>query len=139
MNESANGQYEEPCHDECEHLEEEQAAEEQAAEQGPGLMSRAIYSTCYCLSFGVAFPALFAVRALPENNPIRAGLRDGFAGAADSSDRARARLGQTACAAREKVEGAYASVAQRVQEKVESVQDSLAERRYQRRLGQAAG
>jgi len=129
MNESANGQPEEPCVEEC-------APEE---ESGPGLFSRAVYSTCYCLSYGVAFPAFFAVRALPEDNPIRAGLRDGLSAAADSSDRARERLGQSATAVREKAEGAYAGVAQRVQEKVEAVQDSLAERRYRRRLGHAAG
>lgn len=110
---------------------------EQAAAPCCGIMSRAVYSTCYALSFGVAWPTFMVLRALPEDGAIRTGLRDGMQAAADSSDRTRERISHTAGAARRTAEDAYANVAQKVQERVEAVQDSIAERRYRRRLGDA--
>ncbi|MFO0867730.1 MAG: hypothetical protein U0935_02170 [Pirellulales bacterium] len=116
---------------------EEVAGDETGSDDTPGLMSKAVYSTCYCLAYGVAWPTLFVLRALPAEGAVRRGLRDGVDGAAASSDRTREKLSATAGAVRRSAENAYTGVAQRVQERVEAVQDSLAERRYRRRLGGA--
>lgn len=51
--------------------------------QGKVSLSKAAYSTCYFLSYGVAFPTLFVASMLPKNNPLGNGLYDGALAAGD--------------------------------------------------------
>jgi hypothetical protein len=44
-------------------------------------VSRFVYTTCYTLSYGVVFPAMFLAHSIPKNNAAVQGLADG-AGAA---------------------------------------------------------
>lgn len=59
------------------------AAEEQADEQD-GLLSKAVYSTSYCVGYGVAFPTFLALGMLPMNNAFGRGLSDGVNSAKQS-------------------------------------------------------
>ena len=100
----------------------------------PGLIFRAIYNLGYAVSYGVVFPTMLVARTIPTNNALVHGLCDG-AGAADAaSERVKEKVSASVQAASHKVGDAYAGVAQRVQERVESIQDAVAERRYRRRL-----
>ena len=40
-------------------------------------VSRAIYSTSYAVSYGVVFPTMLIVRAMPKDNALYHGLVDG--------------------------------------------------------------
>lgn len=42
-----------------------------------GFVSRFTYTTCYALSYGVVFPTLLVVRAVPKENALVHGLIDG--------------------------------------------------------------
>jgi hypothetical protein len=60
--------------------------EETAPEAASGMlhsMSRMIYSGCYALAYGVVYAAVFAVQALPQENPVMHGFRDGGKAAVD--------------------------------------------------------
>lgn len=62
--------------------------------QGKVSLSKAAYSTCYFLSYGVAFPTLFVASLLPKNNPLGNGLKDGAVAAGDMVNDLRARYEQ---------------------------------------------
>jgi hypothetical protein len=47
-------------------------------------MSRLVYTTSYAVSFGVVFPTLFVVQALPKDNALIHGLVDGAHAAQDA-------------------------------------------------------
>ncbi len=47
-------------------------------------LSKASYKTCYGIAFGVVFPAMLLVRAIPKNNAAVHGLIDGAHAAMDS-------------------------------------------------------
>jgi hypothetical protein len=49
-----------------------------------GFVSRLTYTTCYAVSYGVVFPALFVARAVPKDNAIVNGLVDGARAARDA-------------------------------------------------------
>ena len=40
-------------------------------------MSRLVYTTCYTLSYGVVFPAIYLAHSIPRNNAAVQGLIDG--------------------------------------------------------------
>jgi hypothetical protein len=46
-------------------------------------LSRAVYKTCYSVSFGVVFPAVLLARSIPQNNAAVHGLIDGARAASD--------------------------------------------------------
>ena len=50
-------------------------------------LSRMIYNSSYALSFGVVFPVMLVVRAVPKNNALVYGLVDGALAAQDVVDR----------------------------------------------------
>jgi hypothetical protein len=55
-----------------------------------GFLSRLTYTTCYAVSYGVVFPTLLVVRALPKDNAAVHGLVDGALAARDAlADRNR--------------------------------------------------
>ncbi|MGD9647357.1 MAG: hypothetical protein AB7U73_16710 [Pirellulales bacterium] len=62
--------------------------------QGKVSLSKVAYSTCYFVSYGVAFPALFVTSMLPKNNPLSNGLYDGAVAAGDMVDDLRTRYEQ---------------------------------------------
>jgi hypothetical protein len=49
-------------------------------------LSRMIYNSSYVLSFGVVFPIMLVVRAVPKNNALVYGLVDGALAAQDAVD-----------------------------------------------------
>jgi hypothetical protein len=59
--------------------------------QGKASLSKAAYSSCYFLSYGVAFPTLFVTSMLPRNNPLSNGLYDGAVAAGDMVNDLRTR------------------------------------------------
>ena len=46
-------------------------------------LSRAVYKTCYGVSFGVVFPSVLLARSIPKNNAAVHGLIDGARAAID--------------------------------------------------------
>ena len=46
-------------------------------------LSQAAYKTCYGISFGVVFPAMLLVRAIPKDNAVVHGFIDGAHAAMD--------------------------------------------------------
>jgi hypothetical protein len=112
--------------------------EVEAANGQPGPFSRAVYAFGYCVSFGVTFPTMLVVRALPLDNALGRGLFDGACAADESAMDVHARIQHSAGAVAGKANDAYAGVTQYVQERVEKVQDAMAERRYRRSLEAAA-
>jgi hypothetical protein len=55
-----------------------------------GFLSRLTYTTCYAVSYGVVFPTLLVVRAVPKDNAVVHGLVDGALAARDAlADRDR--------------------------------------------------
>jgi hypothetical protein len=52
-------------------------------------MSRLVYTTCYTVSYGVVFPAMFLVQAIPKNNAAVQGLIDGALAAVHKVDELR--------------------------------------------------
>src|SRR5262245_9254671 len=40
-------------------------------------LSRFVYTTCYTVSYGVVFPAVFLAHSIPQNNAVVRGLIDG--------------------------------------------------------------
>lgn len=47
-------------------------------------MSRLTYTTCYAVSYGVVFPALFVARTVPKDNALVHGFVDGARAARDA-------------------------------------------------------
>jgi hypothetical protein len=47
------------------------------------MLSRLAYNTCYAISYGVVFPTVLAVRAIPTNNAVVHGFIDGAHAAVD--------------------------------------------------------
>jgi len=41
------------------------------------IASRCVYTTCYAVSYGVVFPAVFLAHSIPRNNAVVRGLVDG--------------------------------------------------------------
>jgi hypothetical protein len=61
-------------------------AKETAAKAVPAVglyLSRFVYTTCYTLSYGVVFPAMFVAKSIPTDNAIVHGLVDGARAATD--------------------------------------------------------
>jgi hypothetical protein len=51
-----------------------------------GFVSRVIYTASYALSYGVVFPVMVVVRAIPKENALVHGLVDGALAARDTVD-----------------------------------------------------
>jgi hypothetical protein len=49
-------------------------------------MSRLVYTTCYTVSYGVVFPAMFVAQVIPRNNAAVQGFVDGTRAAIDKVD-----------------------------------------------------
>jgi hypothetical protein len=49
-------------------------------------LSRAVYRTCYSISYGVVFPSLLIARSIPTNNAVIHGFVDGAHAARDMVD-----------------------------------------------------
>lgn len=47
------------------------------------MLSKAVYGTCYSLSYGVVFPTLLIARSIPKNNAAVHGFVDGAQAAID--------------------------------------------------------
>lgn len=47
------------------------------AQAGRDYLTRAVYTTCYCASYGVTFPVVFLAHLIPGGHPLAAGLADG--------------------------------------------------------------
>jgi hypothetical protein len=56
-----------------------------------GLFSSLTYKTCYAVSYGLVFPTVLVVRAIPKENAIVHGVVDGARAAIDLVDEMRAR------------------------------------------------
>lgn len=54
-------------------------------------LSRSMYNTCYAISYGVVFPTMLVVRAVPKDNAMVHGLVDGARAATDMVDEMRAK------------------------------------------------
>ena len=100
----------------------------------PGWLYRAVYAVGYGISFGIMFPTLMVVRAIPLNNAFGDGLCDGTLAAKDSSAAAYVGMRNAADSVAHKASDLYAGVSRKVQERVEAVQDALAERRHRRQI-----
>lgn len=99
----------------------------------PGAMGRAAYSLGYCVSFGIAYPAFLLASFIPVNSAVGRGICDG----AQAAGEGHRRFQQRAAAARDRLGDAYTGVAAAVGQRVESIQDSLAERKHRRRIARA--
>ncbi|MBX9788943.1 MAG: hypothetical protein K2Y37_08495 [Pirellulales bacterium] len=88
--------------------------------QGKVSLSKAAYSCCYFLSYGVAFPTLFVTSLLPTNNPLSNGLHDGAAAAGDMVKDLRSRYEQKKVARRESL-AARAEECEAIAEGVEAI------------------
>ena len=51
-----------------------------------GAFSQALYSTSYCIGYGVAFPSCLVLELLPKAGPVARGLRDGAQAAREVFD-----------------------------------------------------
>jgi len=107
--------------------------EPQASDE-PGFLYRAVYGVGYYLSFGIMFPTMLIVRAIPLDNAFGDGLCDGTLAAKDSSAAVYAGVKSTANSVAHKAGDLYAGVSRKVQERVEAVQDTLAARRHQKQI-----
>jgi hypothetical protein len=61
-------------------------ARETAADAFPAageFLSRAVYKTCYSVSFGVVFPTVLLARSIPKENAVVRGIIDGAHAASD--------------------------------------------------------
>lgn len=68
------------------------AAQSAASEAFPalgGLLSTLTYKACYGLSYGVVFPTMLAVKAIPKENAVVHGFVDGARAAIDLVDEMR--------------------------------------------------
>lgn len=66
-----------------------EGARETVAEALPAagqFLSRMVYNACYGLSYGVVFPTMLAVRAIPKDNAAVHGFVDGAQAALDMVD-----------------------------------------------------
>ena len=105
----------------------------------PGLLYRAVYRVGYCLSFGIMLPTLLIVRAIPLNNAFGDGLCDGALAAKDTSAAAYAGMRRAGNAVAQKASDIYAGMSRKVQERVEGVQDAMAERRHRQQIAASEG
>lgn len=54
-------------------------------------LSGLAYKTCYAISYGIVFPTIFVVRAIPKENAVVHGLIDGARAATDVVNEMRAK------------------------------------------------
>ena len=47
-------------------------------------VGRLVYTTCYAVSYGVVFPTVFVIQAVPKDNALVHGLVDGAHAARDA-------------------------------------------------------
>ncbi len=59
------------------------------AETTARAVSKTIYTTCYCMSYGIMFPTFLVLSFVPKDNVICHGLVDGAQAAADSVHKLR--------------------------------------------------
>lgn len=64
-------------------------------------VSRFVYSSCYFVSYGVVFPAMFVANVVPGGGPIASGLLDGANAANDYVREMRAQSAERKAAANE--------------------------------------
>jgi len=67
-------------------ISEHAAPVQAAAEAGSDMLqtiSRMIYSGSYALAYGAVYAAVFVAQALPQENPVMHGFRDGGGAAMD--------------------------------------------------------
>ena len=57
-----------------------------------GFLSAVTYKTCYLVSYGLVFPTVLVVRAIPKENPVVHGLVDGACAAIDLVDQMQSGL-----------------------------------------------
>lgn len=49
-------------------------------------LTRAVYNTCYAISYGIVLPTMLVVRSVPKNNAVVHGFVDGSRAASDMVD-----------------------------------------------------
>ncbi|MGP0062211.1 MAG: hypothetical protein ACLQGP_01245 [Isosphaeraceae bacterium] len=65
-------------------IEKAQTTVNDALPAASQFLSQAAYQTCYAISYGVVFPTILLVRAIPKNNAVVHGFIDGAHAAKDS-------------------------------------------------------
>ena len=128
-----------PKNAECEPVSgtmQEDQAEGAAPVPNSNMVAKGIYASSYYLAFSVVYPPLLLANMLPKSSVGR-GLTDGAKAAQHSNELVRATVVKTTTATLEKVGDAYTGVAVRVSERMEGIQDTIAERRYHRRAATA--
>lgn len=71
-------------------------AQERVSQMVPaigGFVSRLTYTTCYAVSYGVVFPTLLVARAVPKENAVVNGIKDGARAARDAITTRQAETG----------------------------------------------
>ncbi len=63
--------------------EEARATIAEALPTASHFLSRAVYKTCYSISYGVVFSSVFVARSIPKNNAMVHGFVDGAHAAVD--------------------------------------------------------
>ncbi|HEV3344806.1 MAG TPA: hypothetical protein VG125_30800 [Pirellulales bacterium] len=96
-------------------------------------LARLAYSCGYYMAFRVTFPVFLAASYIPADSTVGRGLCDGARAARD----AHRRVETGAAAAWNKVGDTYAQVAAGMGQRVEGIQDSMAERKHRRRIAPA--
>jgi hypothetical protein len=71
--------------------EKARALAEGALPASSEMLSKAVYNTCYAISFGVVFPSVFLARTFPKNNAVAHGLSDGAQAAIDMVNEMKSR------------------------------------------------
>ena len=64
---------------------------ENALPEASNYLSRAVYNTCYAISYGIVFPTMMVVRSVPKNNAMAHGFADGSRAAVDMVDEMKAK------------------------------------------------
>ncbi|MFO0912540.1 MAG: hypothetical protein U0795_06270 [Pirellulales bacterium] len=110
-------------------------AEPENAEQEAPLKGwrRAVYGAGFCLSYTVTVPSLLVAGLLP-GGVIKQGMADGARDAGAASEAVREKTSAAVTATCRRANDAYAGVAAGVAERVEAIQDAVAERSYRRRV-----
>ncbi len=111
---------------------EEAVATQQPVEETPGVISRTVYSLSYFVGFGVMFPTQLIIKSLPLDNAFGHGLCDGAQSGEQAAARVHEGVSHVAKKVADKANDTYADAAQKVHDRIERVQDALAERRFRK-------
>ncbi len=95
-------------------------------------VTRSIYALGYYTSFCTVFPVLLAASVIPRESAIARGFAAGARDAHMKEEAFRQKASQTMQHTGEQVGSLCAGVTAKVAKRVETIQDSIAERKYQR-------